>query len=76
MSVNLIFFGKSVDEEFISLAFNMKIVINFVSGKVLRFDHFSVRKSVQYSISIEQIFFNHRMGPNIERFPLLNFLYN
>lgn len=60
MLVNLMLFRQSVDEKLICLAFYMKIVINLVSGKRFRLNHFFVWKSVQNSVSIEQIFFYHQ----------------
>jgi len=68
MSINFVFLRKSVDEKLISLAFYMEIFVDFLSSKWFRLNHFSVRKSVKYSISVENIFFDHRMRLQIRRF--------
>lgn len=75
MSINFVFLWKSVDKKLISLAFHMKILVYFISGKWFRLNHFSVGKSVKYSISVENIFLYHRMRVKIRRSFLKFFIY-
>lgn len=74
VSIDLMLFREFVNEKFICLAFDQNIIINFVSGKYFRLDHFSVRKSLHHSNCVEKIFFYHFACKLFERFPFLSFI--